>query len=60
MKLLQISLAADLPEDLRAKGWPVFSGAAVLNRASNIILLLCFLIVATVTGACNPVCSAVF
>lgn len=60
MKLLQISLAVDLPEDSRATNWPVFSGAAVLNRASNIFSLLCFPIVATVTGACNPVCSALF
>lgn len=60
MKLLQISLAADLPEDLQATDWPVFSGAAVLNRASNIVPLLRVLIAATVTGECKPVFSGVF
>jgi len=49
LTLLQVSLASDLLDDEQDTDWLVFLAAAVLNRASDIIPLLCFFIAATAT-----------
>lgn len=58
--LLQICLAAALLDDPPSTDWPVFWGAAVFNRASNMFPLLCFSVTVTVSAVHkNPLCVCV-